>query len=1549
MKRHTFALLCLLLSVSVAGTVTTKQPAVLRQSSDNVRTSSAPVVSNVSASQRMDGSKIIDITYNLADPNDDICTVSLKVSGNNGLSFNIFPLMPNLSGDIGAGIIPGAGKHIVWNAGAENYELNGSYQYYIQADDLNSIEMNWEYKLVNGGTFNNGTTNVTVGSLYMLWTEVTQSQFFAVMGYNPAHWAISPSTPVHSVNWFEAIEYCNRRSISEGLMPCYSYGTYGQNPDNWPAGWDGLAVNRSNVHWNWNAVGYRLPTEMEWEFSARGGNLTHGYTYSGSNDIYAVAAIAPFATLPVTVGLKAPNELGIYDMSGNVAEWCWDIFGEYRPEAQSNPTGAASGGYQVTRGGAWDTAGLCPVNMRDYRSPLSISDSYGFRVCLSTTETAQSVPAPVFYPLPGTYYNPLEVSIRTASLDAVIRWTDNGSNPDEGNGNVYSSPLTLTSGMALKAVACTGNNGNSTISTVLYTLVAASPVFSLPAGAYGDLFSVELSSITTDAVIYYTTDGSTPSQQSGTLYSAPVPVASDLTLKAVAISPLLGSSPVSSVAYTLKTATPGYAMPSGVYTNAVTVTLSCPTVNSAIYYTLDGSTPSAMNGSLYTAPFALRYTTTVKAIAVRTGFADSDVNNAGYTVVFPLNEDFMLVQGGVFNNGTSDVTLNSFYLDKLELTQSAFQAVMGFNPSYYGGNPNFPVEFTSWYQAVEYCNRRSIAENLLPCYSYASYGTNPNNWPVGWNTGDNNHLNISCDFGATGYRLPTEMEWMYAARGGNQSQGYIYCGGNNVNEVAWCATNSGTATHNTGSLNANELGLFDMGGNVWEWCWDIFAGSYPAGSQVNPTGPASGSYRLMRGASAFSPADQCNPVFRNTIWTTFQDRSLGFRICRSVPLMDAEVTAPVFDTPPDEYFQSVQIALSCSTAGAMIRYTTDGSVPSPSNGTLYLNPFTITTSAIVKAVAFFIGHSSSLVTVRSFVIYTGMPPSFIPVQSGTFNNGTSEVAVSNFFIDPVELTQSHYKAVMGDSLVWTVGVGPYYPAHSLSWFNAIEYCNRRSIMEGLTPCYSYLALGTNPDDWPAGWDTENSNHLSTSCNWTADGYRLPTDMEWMHAARGGIQSHNYTYSGGNDLYALATFINNWGWYNNFPQTVASMTPNELGIYDMSGNLFEWCWDIYAASPDTTRVNPTGPVTGTSRLMRGGSFVHDSNICTVAFRNENAPTYNYNCAGFRVCRIVTTAYPQTLAAPIVYPNGGSYDSNIYAELYCQTPGAFIRYTLDGNTPSENYGTLYTEEPILISGICILKAMAYLLGYNTSAVMEIPFTIVPPAIGSMLYDSLANLAVSPYEVTQGEYQAVMGTNPASGSGVGDNYPVYNVSWQNAVEYCNRRSIAEGKSPVYSYSTYGTDPNNWPAGWNTGFSNSVRSFDVQMNQSVNGYRLPTESEWLYLASGGDSTLSNVFSGSNTVNYVAWYSGNSGITSHTVGTKNSNELRLYDMSGNLWEWCWDYTNTYSPGSPPRLLYSKRAVRGGSWADAASNCTVSSRAIFAPYTLSAIGFRVIRTENGAD
>lgn len=354
-----------------------------------------PEVTNITVAQRTDGSKIIDIHYDLADANNDPCEISVAVSDDNGATFAITPTSTLLSGDIGPDIMPGTGKHIVWQAGSEEEDYDGDqYIVKVTADDGTNPPAPGELLYVAGGSFNNGYGIVELSDFYLGKYEVTQAQYAEIMGENPSSgYGVGDDYPAYSLSWYDAIEYCNRRSIAEGLTPCYSYSSYGYDPDDWPSGWKSSDSNHTNVHCDWPSEGYRLPTESEWWFAARGGNDYQGYQYSGSNTLSEVGWYQDNSGyLTHGKGGLQSNELGTYDMSGNVYELVWDISGG-TPPTGNNPHGPTSGTYRVRRGGGFTSyAYQCTTYARFAVTPTTTDGAIGFRICRITNESKGAIP-----------------------------------------------------------------------------------------------------------------------------------------------------------------------------------------------------------------------------------------------------------------------------------------------------------------------------------------------------------------------------------------------------------------------------------------------------------------------------------------------------------------------------------------------------------------------------------------------------------------------------------------------------------------------------------------------------------------------------------------------------------------------------------------------------------------------------------------------------------------------------------------------------------------------------------------------------------------------------------------------------------------------------------------------------------------------------------------------------------------------------------------------------------------------------------------------------
>jgi formylglycine-generating enzyme required for sulfatase activity len=407
--------------------------------------------------------------------------------------------------------------------------------------------------------------------------------------------------------------------------------------------------------------------------------------------------------------------------------------------------------------------------------------------------------------------------------------------------------------------------------------------------------------------------------------------------------------------------------------------------------------------------------------------------------------------------------------------------------------------------------------------------------------------------------------------------------------------------------------------------------------------------------------------------------------------------------------------------------------------------------------------------------------------------------------------------------------------------------------------------------------------------------------------------------------------------------VGEKRPNGFGLFDMHGNVWEWCWDWYSNAyykESTAADDPRGPSGASDRVIRGGSWSDYARYCRSASRSRSAPADRRNYLGFRVARVPT-------------PTPESFSSGYKpAKTTPQEGRAGINppSSAPGDTPTGPKATPLAPIPSDPE-------------YLTTAVGQTKLKRIPAGtflMGSPDDDKDAKDYEKPqhrvriskpfylgvYEITQAQYQAVMGHNPSyfSPNGGGkdkiagqstDRHPVENVSWLDAVKFCNKLSEMEGLKPSYKINGETVQVLDW---------------------NGPGYRLPTEAEWEYACRANAPTPQRYSFGDNagSLGESAWYSENSGSATHPVGEKQPNGFGLFDMHGNVWEWCWDwYSDAYyqepavdDPRGPSGA--AARVIRGGCWRLVPGYCRSAIRYGIAPdYRNLDLGFRVARVQSG--
>ncbi len=671
--------------------------------------------------------------------------------------------------------------------------------------------------------------------------------------------------------------------------------------------------------------------------------------------------------------------------------------------------------------------------------------------------------------------------------------------------------------------------------------------------------------------------------------------------------------------------------------------------------------------------------------------SDGTMTNASSVWHFRTN-DMVFVPAGNFMMGDTHgigsdhelpvhpVNLDAFFIGKYEVTQAQWTEYMGNIPlSTYGVDDSYPVYYVSSFAVMKYCNLRSIAEGLVPVYSVGG-STDPLAWgPVP--TSNNETWNAAiCDMTADGYRLPTHAEWEYAARGATNDPDYIYSGSDTIGDVAWWSGNSAPGGVKTvGTKDPNGIGIYDMTGNVWEWCWDrgsstFYQECFDQGSVTNPWVTTGNGRCGVGGCWAAVEYTSRNTHFGGG--ETYGGPpgmgdygGAGFRVARSAPGWgeNNQPEQPSNPTPSDDAMGvelTPTLQWSCSDAdGDALTYdvylgTSEDLTDADIVATAISDTF-FTTSELEEGNIYYwkvVASDGTWINVSPVWSFNVGIEEMVYIPSGTFIMGdTSEEEIGSvnerpvhsvyldaFYIGTREVTNQQvidvynwayqqgyinctsYSVTNAQGnlqelldldedcpLAWsgsefyfvgsTCSSSALCPSIGISWYGSLMYANFVSLQNGLTPCY-------NSSDW--------------SCNWSANGYRLPTEAEWEYSARSAANTPDYAYAGSDSWQDVA-----WTSTNSSSQThpVGLLQSNTIGTFDQSGNVWEWCWDRWdfyyyqSCYAQGTVYNPRGPETGDERVKRGGAWYYDPYWSRVSQRTYDFPIFGHYGGGFRIAR------------------------------------------------------------------------------------------------------------------------------------------------------------------------------------------------------------------------------------------------------------------------------------------------------------------------------------------
>ena len=876
---------------------------------------------------------------------------------------------------------------------------------------------------------------------------------------------------------------------------------------------------------------------------------------------------------------------------------------------------------------------------------------------------------------------------------------------------------------------------------------------------------------------------------------------------------------------------------------------------------------------------------------------------------------FVVIPAGAFTMGNSvagdtditeapirTVTLDSFYMGKYEVTKAEWDAVRtwGLSSGYTdlavgsGKASNHPVQSINWYQMIKWCNARSQKEGLTPVYYINDAQTTI------YKTGSVDVTNAQVRWTANGYRLPTEAEWEKAARGGlsgkrfpwgdtiSHSQanyyaydGYNYDSSGSVNNYhPSYATGSMPYTSPVGAFVANGYGLYDMAGNVWEQCWDVY-GTYDENSLANPRGynTTQATHRVLRGGGWIYISNSCRVAFRFfTHPADSNNVSFGFRVVRSS-------TGDDLNTEPTISDIAAQAINEGGNTGALAFTIGDAQTAA---GSLTLSGSSSDATLVPNANIVF-GGSGDNRTVT------------VTPSSGQAGTATITVTVSDGSLST------------SDTFLLTVNSAP-----TISDIAALM------VNEGSST--SALAFTVGDVQTAASSLTLSASSSNTT---------LVPNANIALGGSGANRTVTVTPASGQSGTATITLTVNDG-------SLSASDTFVLTVNAAPANTAPTISDIAA------QTITAGSSTGALAFTIGDAQTAASSL-TLSISSSNTslvPSANIVLGGSGANRTVT-----------VTPASG------------QNGTATITVTVSDGSLSASDTFVLTVNSAAPSGFALIPPGSFTMGNSVAEDTDI--TDAPTRVVT-----LDAYYMGKYEVTKAEWDNVRTwglsngyTDLATGadSDRAINLPVHTISWYQVVKWCNARSQNEGYEPVY-YTN-----NALTTVYKTG---DVDITNAQVKWTANGYRLPTEAEWEKASRGGlngkrfpwgdtiSHTLANYFalasysydlSGFRNSYHPSYIFGFRAYTS-PVGTFKENSYGLYDMAGNVEEWCWDRYGAYNieSQSNPRGFSSAggysvspsfyRVLRGGCWSGMATLCRTAHRSYDIPSDKNfGVGFRVAR------
>jgi LysM repeat protein len=993
--------------------------------------------------------------------------------------------------------------------------------------------------------------------------------------------------------------------------------------------------------------------------------------------------------------------------------------------------------------------------------------------------------SPTFNPPGGAYATAQTVSISSGSSGATIYYTTNGTTPTTSS-SVYSAPIAMSASGTLEAIAVTSGYSSSAVGAATYSIapILPAPVLSPAPGTYATAQTVTIGDATGGTTIYYTIDGTTPTSSSD-IYSSPIAVSASQTVQAMASEAGYNNSPVAGGTYTIAAQLPAptFSLPAGTYSASQPVAISDATAGTIIYYTTNGSTPTT-SSTVYSGPITVSATETLEAIAVETGYTNSAVATAAYTISTPgvtyINYpsggfsavDLSLNYGASVTGGMLQLTdgganeersawfatevpvqsfITNFTFQLLNASADGMTFVIQGDNIWALGDPGGGLA----YQGI--ANSVAVKFDL---YNNAGEG----NDSTGLYTDGAAPTVPSVDLSSTGINLHS---------GDIMSAQLVYDGTNLTMTLTDTVTN-GTVTEvfpvnipsivggstayvgftgSTGSLTATQ--------NVLSWTYVSPAGNVAAAPTFSPPAGTYGTSQSVTisdttaGATIYYTTNGTSPTTSSTVYSgaitvsateTLEAIAVKTGFTNSAVASAAYTIAPVLPAPTlspaaGTYTTSQSVTISDATGGTTIYYTTNGTTPTTSS-TVYSGPITVSATETIKAIAVETGYTNSAVASAAYVISAVLPaPTFSPAagtyttsQSVTISdstagttiyyttNGTTPTTSSTKYTGTITVSATETLEAIAVETGYTNSavasaayiIAPVLPAPTFSPA-AGTYTTSQSVTIsdaiGGTTIY-YTANGTTPTTS----STKYTGAITVSATETIKAIAVETGY-----TNSAVASAAYVISA---VLPAPTFSPAAGTYTTSQSvTISDSTAGTTIYYTTNGT-----------TPTTSSTKYTGTITVSATETLEAIAVE------TGYTNSAVASAAYTIA-------------PVLPGPTFSPAAGTYTTSQSVTISDATSGTTIYYTTNGTTPTTS-SSKYTGA-ITVSATETLEAIAVETGYTNSAVGSAAYIIAPvlptatfsPAAGT--YTTSQSVTISDSTAGTTIYYTTNGTTPTTSS--------------------------------------------------------------------------------------------------------------------------------------------------------------------------------------------------------